>query len=132
MGNGQVTFIETKNGQNRTLLMSDRVKKILKELGPKVDGPVFTYKGNPINDIKTSFRNACNKAGLKNVRFHDLRHTFASKLVQGGTPLYNVKEMTGHATLQMVQRYAHLSPDYQTKAIKLLNNLNGHNLGTVE
>ncbi|MDP6953733.1 MAG: tyrosine-type recombinase/integrase [Alphaproteobacteria bacterium] len=68
---------------------------------------------------------------LSDVRFHDLRHTFASRLVQQGVPLYDVMHLMGHKSLDMVQRYAHLAPDFQERAIQALNQL-GHNLGTGE
>jgi len=58
---------------------------------------------------------------LEDFRFHDLRHTFASRLVQKGIPLYEVMHLTGHKSLEMVQRYSHLAPDYQERAIAALN-----------
>jgi integrase len=103
----------------------------LSGLGPKDSGPVFLFRGKPMKSVKTAFDKARLKAGLPDVRFHDLRHTFASRLVQGGVPLYDVMHLTGHKSLQMVQRYAHLAPDYQERAIQALDGL-GHNLGTVE
>lgn len=48
-----------------------------------------------------------------------------------GVPLYDVKHLMGHKSLEMVQRYAHLAPDYQKRAIGVLNRF-GHNLGTVD
>ena len=59
--------------------------------------------------------------GLEDFRFHDLRHTFASRLVQKGIPLYAVMHLTGHKSFAMVQRYAHLAPEYQERAIAALN-----------
>ncbi|MDL2279575.1 tyrosine-type recombinase/integrase [Desulfovibrio sp. OttesenSCG-928-G11] len=50
------------------------------------------------------------------VVFHTLRHTFASWLVQQGTPLYTVAELMGHSTLEMTRRYSHLAPDTLRKA----------------
>ena len=50
------------------------------------------------------------------VVFHSLRHTYASWLVQGGTPLYTVAELMGHTTLEMTKRYSHLAPDSLRKA----------------
>ncbi len=61
------------------------------------------------------------KQDLEDVRFHDLRHTFASRLVQQGVPLYEVMQLTGHKSLVMVQRYAHLAPEFQERAIGALN-----------
>ncbi len=86
-------------------------------LAPKQSGPVFTYKGKPVKSMKTAFNKARAKSGLEDLRFHDLRHTFASRLVQGGVPLYEVMHLTGHKSFEMVQRYSHLAPDYAEKAI---------------
>jgi len=58
---------------------------------------------------------------LEDFRFHDLRHTFASRLAQQGVPLYEIMHLTGHKSFQMVQRYAHLAPDFQERAIGTLN-----------
>ena len=71
--------------------------------------------------IKSSFHSARTKAGIDDLRFHDLRHTFASRLVQQGVSLYEVMHLTGHKSLEMVQRYAHLAPDFQDRAIHALN-----------
>ena len=56
------------------------------------------------------FGPAVERAGLENFRWHDLRHTFASRLVMAGVDLMTVKELMGHKTIAMTQRYAHLSP----------------------
>ncbi len=135
LANNRILFIETKNGEDRSIRLSNRAHQELIALGPKDTGPVFTYEGRAIKDIKTSFNKARKKAGLSDVRFHDLRHTFASRLVQQGLPLYEVMQMTGHKSLAMVQRYAHLAPDHQERAIDALNALRTdywHDLGTVE
>ena len=127
----RVRFVDTKNGEDRTVRLCDRAYATLASLGPKERGPVFTFRGRPIESVRAAFNAARQKAGLKDVRFHDLRHTFASRLVQGGVPLYDVMHLLGHKSLDMVQRYSHLAPDYQKGAIQVLNRL-GHNLGTVE
>jgi len=81
--------------------------------------------------MKTAFNRARERAGLADLRFHDLRHTFASRLVQAGIPLYEVMHLTGHKSFEMVQRYSHLAPDYADRAIQVLNAI-GHDIGTVE
>jgi integrase len=131
MVNKRATFVNTKNGEDRTVRLCDRAVAILIGLHPKDGGAVFTYKGKAMKRVKTSFGSARKKAGLEDVRFHDLRHTFASRLVQGGVSLYDVMHFTGHKSLDMVQRYAHLAPNYQEGAIQVLNNRR-HDLGTVE
>lgn len=66
---------------------------------------------------------ALKKAEIENFRFHDLRHTWASWLVQRGVPLVVLQEMGGWESVSMVQRYAHLAPDHLHKHSALLNNL---------
>ena len=60
---------------------------------------------------------ACRNAGLKDLRIHDLRHVFASKMVMNGTSLYITGELLGHRTTQMTKRYSHLVPDTLKKAV---------------
>ncbi len=118
---GFVTFTKTKNGEDRAIRLTDRAHEVLEGLGPKESGPVFTYRGQAIKDVKTTFDKARERAELKDFRFHDLRYTFASRLVQQGVSLYEVMHLTGHKSFSMVQRYAHLAPDFQERAIGALN-----------
>jgi site-specific recombinase XerD len=53
--------------------------------------------------------------------WHALRHTFAAHAVMSGIPLYTVKELLGHASIEMTQRYAHLAPDYLGREVARLN-----------
>lgn len=131
MKNRRIVFVQTKNGDDRHINLCERAYQTLLSLDPKDFGPVFTYKGKGMKSVKTSFDKARLKSGLDDVRFHDLRHTFASRLVQGGVPLYDVMHMTGHKSLEMVQRYAHLAPEFQSKSIKVLDQFS-HNMGTVD
>jgi integrase len=121
LDNRRVTFIQTKNGEDRTVRLCKRACETLAALSPKDSGPVFTYNGKALKDFKSSFDKARVKARIEDFRFHDLRHTFASRLVQGGVPLYNVMHLTGHKSLEMVQRYAHLAPEFQEAAIAVLD-----------
>lgn len=66
-------------------------------------------------DSNTAWRLALKRAGIDNFRFHDLRHTWASWLVQAGVPLSALPEMGGWESIEMVQRYAHLSPVHLTE-----------------
>ncbi len=130
MGERRIRFTDTKNGEDRTVRLCSRAHATLAALGPKENGPVFTYNGKGVQSMKTAFNKARKKAGLEDVRFHDLRHTFASRLVQGRVPLYEVMHLTGHKSLEMVQRYSHLAPDYAERAIQALDAF-GHDLVTV-
>lgn len=63
-------------------------------------------------DDNNGWRLALARAGIEDFRFHDLRHTWASWLVQAGVPLFVLQEMGGWESLEMVKRYAHLSPTH--------------------
>jgi integrase len=121
LARGTVTFVDTKNGEDRSVRLTDRAKRVLVDLGLQESGSVFTYRGKAISSVKHSFDKAKELAGIEDFRFHDLRHTFASRLVQQGISLYEVMHLTGHKSFDMVQRYAHLAPEFQQKAIEALN-----------
>ena len=90
-------------------LNDDALTVIRSQIG-KHNVRVFTFKGKTVNDASTkSWRNALKRAGIKDFRWHDLRHTWASWHIQNGTPLHILKELGGWADLSMVLRYAHLS-----------------------
>jgi integrase len=104
----------TKNGKPLNVPLSDAaIEAIRSQLGKHTEY-VFTYNGRPI-----AFRvgdgvwtRACKVAGLKNFRWHDLRHTWASWHVQRGTPLAVLQELGGWSSLAMVQRYARLGQSH--------------------
>jgi len=70
--------------------------------------------------LKKSFSNARERVGLDWLRIHDLRHTFASWLVQSGTPLYTVSKLMGHSSIESTQRYAHLDSEHLRAALNQL------------
>jgi len=65
---------------------------------------LFTYRGKPLKSIRTAFKTACIRAGIKSLRFHDLRHTFATRLVLSGVDLVTVSKLLGHSTIHMTMR----------------------------
>lgn len=80
---------------------------------------VFTYKGKPVKQVNTkAWRAALKRAGIVDFRWHDLRHTWASWHVQNGTPIYVLKELGGWADMEMVQKYAHLSPGHLSQHVE--------------
>jgi integrase len=83
---------------------------------------VFTYRGNPVAWANTrAWREALKRAGIVDFRWHDLRHTWASWLVQNGTPLYVVQEMGAWESEGMVRRYAHLAPAHLAKHAEVIS-----------
>ena len=81
---------------------------------------VFTYKGSPVKGFKTSFENACKRAGIKNVSFHTLRHTFATRLVLSGIDIATVSKLLGHSSIHMTMRYSHPTPEALRSAVSAL------------
>jgi len=113
----------TKNGEKREVTMSEAVKRALINVSKNPESEfIFCNKdGIQIKDIKKSFFTAVQKSGIKDFRFHDLRHTFASYMVMNGTDLNTVRELLGHKSLTMTLRYAHLSPNHKTQAMESLS-----------
>ena len=73
--------------------------------------------GDQVKDVKASFASACKRAGIRDFRIHDLRHTFASWLVKNGTPLLEVSKLLRHSSTTMTELYAHLAPDHLHQAV---------------
>jgi len=86
---------------------------IIREQLGKHSTHVFTYYGKPVIQVNTkAWRQALQRAGIENFRWHDLRHTWASWHVQAGTPLHVLQELAGWESVEMVRRYAHLSSEH--------------------
>ncbi|ETW96592.1 MAG: integrase [Candidatus Entotheonella factor] len=112
-----------KNHEARSVPMSSRLTETLEPIRiDNPDAPVFlNSRGQPYRDVKTAFNSAVERAGIQDFTFHDLRHTFASRLVMRGVDLTTVKELMGHKHINMTLRYAHLSPGHKHAAISVLD-----------
>jgi len=112
-----------KSGKDRTIPLHPQLAKVLKANGHLKGDFVFCRDdGTPhhVNDFRKPFFWLTKKAGLPRIRFHDLRHSFASQLVMNGNPLKVVQELLGHGSIQMTEIYSHLSPNVHQDAIKTL------------
>ena len=102
----------SKSGKARHVPLSSAVVGFLAQL-PRWNGCHYVVPNpktlKPFTGIHVSWNTARKRAGLADVRMHDLRHTFASNLVNAGHSLFVVSKALGHATTQMSERYAHLS-----------------------
>ena len=76
--------------------------------------------GKCMDNISTSWRNLMVSADIKGFRFHDTRHDFASQLVMKGIDLYRIKDLLGHGSIQMTERYSHLSDEALAEAVEVL------------
>ncbi len=113
----------SKNNSVRVIPLNNTLLRTLESL-PRVSEYVFLGRKNkPFVDLKISFKEACSKAGIEGFRFHDLRHTYASHLAMKGVHMRALQELLGHKTIQMTQRYSHLSPEHLQKAVKLLDDI---------
>lgn len=111
-----------KSAQTRYVPLNDEACRVLRAWkGDAESGLVFPgQEGERMDNIKRAWANLMDAAGIENFRFHDTRHTFASKLVMRGVDLNTVRELLGHADLQMTLRYAHLAPEHKHAAVAVL------------
>jgi len=120
-----------KNNRSRTVPLTNDLTAALKRhqhlkgklVFCKRDGNMFTR-----DETWRPLRRACRRAGLREIGWHVLRHTFASHLAMRGAPLKAIQELLGHATIEMTMRYAHLSPNIGREAVELLDS--GNKMGT--
>ena len=114
--------------ENETVLfMTDRVFDVLsRRLDTKSSPFIFNNRdGAPRGYCTQSIRKAILRAGLQNCRVHTLRHTHASRLIQNGMSVYEVREILGHSDIKTTMRYAHLeSRQVTSKARDVINRLN--------
>jgi integrase len=106
----------TKQKRMEHVPLSPEVIRLLEGMREKSDAASpFLFPGDvpgkPLQDLKTFWRSVCRHAGIENARIHDLRHTFASRLVSSGEPLALVGRLMGHTQAATTHRYAHLADD---------------------
>lgn len=105
-----------KGGKRRDVPLNDEAKSALERWQKQCK----TERVFEISDAKTAFTKLLTDAKITDFSFHDLRHTFASKLVMAGVDLNTVRELLGHADLKMTLRYSHLAPAHKAAAVALL------------
>lgn len=113
----------SKSGQTRHIPLNREALETLtkwREQGaPK--GFVFPgQNGSRLDNVKKSWAGLLKLAKVERFRWHDLRHTFASKLVMAGVPLNTVRDLMGHSDIKMTLRYAHLAPGTKAAAVELI------------
>ena len=108
---------ESKNGERRSIPISDSLLDELKAIEEK---PSNERVFKDVKSLHYQFKILLKVSAIKNFHFHDLRHTFASWLAIKGVSLYTIKELLGHKSILMTQRYAHLSPDSRQNAVNMI------------
>jgi integrase len=118
LATGRVSLAETKTGRSWRSLGAAALD-VLQSV-PRADGSPFVFPGRtadvPLVEIKHLWHAVRFAAKLEDVRLHDLRHTFASAAVEGGTPLYTTGALLGHRDLKSTARYGHLADDPMKRA----------------
>jgi len=121
-----ITLPRTKNGKVRYLPMNEVTKQVLLLRRIAKESPLLIFPGKKPDrpwDFVTAFQLARKRACLEDVRIHDLRHTFASHLCMKGVDIMTVKELLGHSSLEMTQRYSHLTDRHKAEAVARLDSL---------
>jgi site-specific recombinase XerD len=119
----QLHIMHTKNGEDKYVPLNDTAMAALRTAKQFSTGeaPVFTNRhGEALQSSRQWFNRALTLAKITDFRWHDLRHTFASKLTMLGANLRTVQQLMGHKTLAMTVRYSHLSSAHQQDAVQLL------------
>ena len=115
-GRGLILVQRTKTGRDRIIPMNSTVRETLAAIRQQAEGDqVF-----PINDVKRSFAYACVKGKIADFRFHDLRHTAATRLADRGADAFQIAAILGHSSIQMTARYTHATSDGLRRAMESL------------
>ncbi len=121
---GLILLDKTTNGNRREIPITQTLRNTLKSIQRRLDVPYVFYSpktGKRYKDVKGSFKTAVRRAKIKDFKFHDTRHTFASHLVMSGVDITTVSKLLGHKSLKMTLRYAHLSKQHLLNAVDILD-----------
>ena len=122
---------KSKSGKPRYVPMRPVIIETLKTLPRMINNGYVFYghmKGERLKDIPKEWESWLKQAKIENFHWHDLRHTFASRLVSAGCSLYAVQEFLGHSSIKVTERYSHFEKGYLKEAI----NLSAHSQVTPE
>ncbi|HAU91811.1 MAG TPA: site-specific integrase [Alteromonas sp.] len=98
---------DTKNGESRTVPLSPKARDLILSQERRFSGKIFDIRGDSVGQ---AFRRVTSRAGLDDLRFHDLRHEATSRFFEKGLQLMEVSAITGHKDLASLKRYTHLRP----------------------
>lgn len=120
---GAILVTETKGGEDRWVPLNDVAERELRELTGNARRRGWTYLfTNPktksyYTTIKTAWNTACRLAGITNLHFHDLRHTFGTRAADGGANLGDLQKVMGHAQLSTTMQYVHATEEGKRRAV---------------
>jgi|TARA_B110000046_G_scaffold110590_1_gene117857 integrase len=128
---GELFVAVSKSGRSRTIVLSKKALAVLEQirlrsdaLGMPItrDSWVFANPRThlPYTSLHIAFFKARESAGLNSVRMHDLRHTYASLLINNGASIYEVQQLLGHYNISMTERYARLFPNTLQERVDII------------
>lgn len=134
-GYAKLLLRETKNGQDRPVMLVGHALELLLALRPVADRKRNTLAPSPASDLifpsisnsdqpvdlRKPWEAALVASDVKDFRFHDLRHTAASYLAMGGASVLDIKEVLGHRSTAMAERYSHLSANHVDAVVRKMN-----------
>lgn len=124
----QIHLNITKTGKPRSILINGTLYPIMSEAVKKAEGhTLFTIK-----EFKRSFASACDRAGIKNVVFHDLRRTFISHAMMAGYSQEVIQRVVGQDDPEIFKRYAYLTPDLKNQVVEEVGKIFQYSGGIVE
>jgi len=119
-----IRVIHTKGGRDRVVPINALLyQELLKVKKQNVKSEyVFPNPktGQPFTELKKSFKAACKRAGIEDLRFHDTRHSFATRLVESGADIVTVRDLLGHFSVRITQRYTHSNQKQKQRAVERL------------
>ena len=117
-----VLIPKSKNGKPRTIPLSNVAKDIFADLLGDEAGFDYVFAnpdtGRPYTNVGKAFGAACREAGIQDLTFHDLRHTFASRLREAGVDAITRRDLLGHSTVEMSDDYTHSSAESRLRAVQ--------------
>lgn len=122
-----IKLSQTKSGKPRVVPINALLLDVLVRQKEKTGYSEFVFLNRatrkPFQDVKRAFNTAATNVGIEGLRFHDLRHTFASRLVAAGVDLITVKDLLGHHSVKVTERYTHTNAEQKKKAVEMLQGL---------
>lgn len=119
-----ITVVKSKSGRPRSIQINSTLIDELYKLRSRNCQSVYVFlnpqTGKPFTTVARAFKAACRRANIEGLRFHDLRHTFATRLIERGADIITVKELLGHSSVRITERYTHPGLETKRKAVELL------------
>ena len=124
LGRKRIKLENTKNGSTREIPLNNTCLAVFSSMYTKRphNGRIFfSVRRQDLKSARTLFETAVSEAKVTNFRWHEMRHTFISRLVMKDVNLITVQELAGHETISMTTRYAYLPPEHNQAAIEKLD-----------